>query len=88
MVFDLFRRLPYSQLWLKMSSTKPQAVADAIAARAAASQTPQFLVVYASIVNGKSWCGDCIAAEPLLNKKFAGEEAERLTVHYAGDRET
>lgn len=71
-----------------MSSTDPQAVADAVAAQAAASKTPQFLVVYASIVNGKSWCGDCRSAEPLLQKKFANEAAQYLTIQYAGDRET
>lgn len=71
-----------------MSATNPQVVADGIAARAAATQIPQFLVVYASIVNGKSWCGDCVAAEPLLKKHFSGEEAERLTIEYAGNKET
>lgn len=71
-----------------MSSPAPQAIADAVADRAAASKTPQFIIVYASIVGGKSWCPDCVAAEPLIQDKFSGDEASRLTVQYAGDKET
>lgn len=71
-----------------MASNAPRAVADAVAALAAKNQAPHFLVVYASIVNGRSWCGDCIRAEPLLQDKFPAGEQTRLTVQYAGDRET
>lgn len=69
-----------------MASNAPRAVADAVAALAAKNQAPHFLVVYASIVNGRSWCGDCVRAEPLVQEKFPAET--RLTVQYAGDRET
>lgn len=69
------------------STAEPQAVADSIAAQAATSQTPQFLMVYASIIDGYSWCGDCRRAEPLINKKFPKDEPNRLTVVYAGGRE-
>lgn len=71
-----------------MASTAPRAVADAVAALAAKNQAPHFLVVYASIVNGRSWCGDCIRAEPLIQEKFTAGEQSRLTVQYAGDKET
>lgn len=71
-----------------MASNAPRAVADAVATLAAKNQSPHFLVVYASIVNGRSWCGDCIRAEPLIKEKFPAGEETRLTVQYAGDRET
>lgn len=70
-----------------MASSTPRVVADAVAAQAAKNQAPHFLVVYASIVNGRSWCGDCIRAEPLIQDKFSAGEQTRLTVEYAGDRE-
>lgn len=65
----------------------PKAVADQLAAQAASSQSPQFLMVYASIIDGHSWCGDCRRAEPLIEKKFPKDEPTRLTVVYAGGRE-
>lgn len=71
-----------------MALRDPKSIADAVAAQAAATKAPHFLIVYASIVGGKSWCGDCVAAEPLIQEKFSGDEAPRLTVQYAGDRET
>lgn len=71
-----------------MSPGAPKEIADSVAAQAAATETPHFLIVYASVVGSKSWCGDCVAAEPLINQKFAGDEARKLTVQYAGDRET
>lgn len=71
-----------------MASADPKAVADGVRAQAVTTQTPQFLMVSASIVNGQSWCGDCRKAEPLIQKKFPADEAMRLTNQYAGDRET
>lgn len=71
-----------------MSLEEPKTIADAVAAQAAATKAPHFLIVYASIVGDKSWCGDCVAAEPLIKEKFSGDAASRLTVQYAGDRET
>lgn len=70
-----------------MASTEPKAVADSLTAQAAASNTPQFLMVYASIIDGHSWCGDCRRAEPLIQKKFPYNEPTRLTTVYAGGRE-
>lgn len=69
-------------------ASDPQAVADSLAAQAASSQTAQFLMVYASITDGHSWCGDCRRAEPLVQAKFASAETPpRLTVVYAGGRD-
>lgn len=73
---------------IEMTLSDPESVADDVAARAADTKASQFLVVYASIVGGKSWCPDCVAAEPLLNSKFSDKEASRLTIQYAGDKET
>ena len=70
-----------------MASDNPNAVAEGVAAQAAATQIPQFLMVSASLINGRSWCGDCRKAEPLIQKKFPGDEASRLTVQYAGTQE-
>ncbi|ROW17195.1 hypothetical protein VPNG_01347 [Cytospora leucostoma] len=72
-----------------MASEDPKAVANSIAAQAAATQIPHFLYVAASIINGRSWCGDCRNAEPLIQKHFpSGSEPQRLTVQYAGDPAT
>ncbi|KUI53232.1 Thioredoxin-like protein Clot [Cytospora mali] len=71
-----------------MASNVPKAVADGVAAQAATTQTPRFLIVYANIVNGRSWCGDCRRAEPLIQEKFHGDKSALLTTQYAGDRET
>lgn len=72
-----------------MPAIDPQAVVSTLAAQASATKAPQFLLIYASLVDGKSWCGDCRASEPLINQKFRqDEQPPRLTIHYAGDRET
>lgn len=74
-----------------MASGEPNAVANSIAAQAAAAQTPHFLYVAASIIDGRSWCGDCRTAEPLIQKHFPGGsgsgsgQPRRLTVQHAGD---
>lgn len=70
-----------------MASVNPNAVAQGIAFQAAVLDIPQFLMVSATLINGKSWCGDCRKAEPLIEKKFPGAEAARLTVQYAGEPE-
>ncbi|KAF6845206.1 thioredoxin-like protein 5 [Colletotrichum musicola] len=66
-------------------TTKDSAPAVAAALKAEASETgkPAYLVVYASHRNGRSWCGDCTAAEPYIEKKFGGD-AETVRVVYAG----
>ncbi|PSR76031.1 hypothetical protein BD289DRAFT_182106 [Coniella lustricola] len=70
------------------SSSSPEAIAAAAATQAATTQTPQFFIVYANLVDGVSWCGDCRAAEPVVEAKFGqGKEAAGLGVYFAGDRE-
>jgi thiol-disulfide isomerase/thioredoxin len=59
------------------------ALATSLQSTAASSSKPQFLVVYASLTGGRSWCGDCRAAEPYLNKKF-GVTEDVAKVVYAG----
>lgn len=72
-----------------MSTIDTQAVASVLVEQASTTKTPQFLLIMASLVDGKSWCGDCRAAEPLISQKFPqDEQPTRLTIHYAGDKET
>lgn len=71
-----------------MAPTTPQGISDSLAAKAATTQTPQFLMIYASIVDGLSWCGDCRRAEPLIEEKFPQGDESPLTIHYAGDRDS
>lgn len=68
---------------LQVSTESPAAIAKALQS---SSSKPSYLVVYASLrEDGKSWCGDCRNAEPLVNEKFAGR-AETVKVVYAGQK--
>lgn len=67
---------------LKVTTEAPSAVADWLKATATPSK-PSFLVVYASLTNGRSWCGDCRNAESFVNSKFASGTDE-VKVVYAG----
>jgi hypothetical protein len=69
---------------LQVTTESPQAIAQALNSEASASQ-PAFLVVYASLTNGRSWCGDCRTAEPLVEKIFASTP-ETVRVAYAGQQ--
>ncbi|PVH78163.1 hypothetical protein DL98DRAFT_516984 [Cadophora sp. DSE1049] len=70
---------------LKVSSESPFELEASLKASATASN-PAFAVFYASLVNGKSWCGDCRDAESFVNRKFAsGEEVVKIV--YAGQRD-
>ncbi|GKT50387.1 thiosulfate sulfurtransferase RDL2, mitochondrial [Colletotrichum spaethianum] len=65
-------------------TTKEPASAVAETLKAEASEAkPAYLVVYASHRNGRSWCGDCTAAEPYIEKKFGGDD-NTVRVVYAG----
>jgi len=44
---------------------------------------PAYLIVYASKVNGVSWCPDCQIVETFVNKKFEGME-DRAVIVEAG----
>jgi hypothetical protein len=68
---------------LQVSTESPAAIAESLKS---SSSKPSFLVVYASLTNGKSWCGDCREAEPFVNTKFA-ERADGVKVVYAGQRD-
>ncbi|KAJ9150281.1 hypothetical protein NKR23_g3691 [Pleurostoma richardsiae] len=67
---------------LQPSNVAPASLAQRLVQDAASTQKPTFLVVYASLTKGRSWCGDCRKAEPFLEKKFAEKDAE---VVYAGE---
>lgn len=47
---------------------------------------PTYIVFYASIVDGRMWCGDCRDAEPFVNKKF-GDDSENVRIIYAGKKD-
>lgn len=64
---------------LHFSSESPEEVAKTLES----SKKPAYLVVYASAVDGRMWCGDCRDAEPFVNAKF-GDAGEAATVVYAG----
>lgn len=66
---------------LKQATLPSDELAKSLVEQAASTQEPQYLVVYASLVRGKSWCPDCQDAEPFVNKKFAGKDAQLI---YAG----
>ncbi|KAK0121815.1 hypothetical protein ONS95_010098 [Cadophora gregata] len=70
---------------LKVSSESPSELEASLKATATTSK-PAFFIVYASLVNGKSWCGDCRDAESFVNSKFASGE-DVVKVVYAGQRD-
>jgi thiol-disulfide isomerase/thioredoxin len=47
---------------------------------------PAFLVFYASLINGSSWCSDCRKAEPIINKKFS-DNSDAARIVYVGQKE-
>lgn len=69
---------------LKISQDAPATIEASLKSKATASQ-PTFLVVYASIKDGKMWCGDCRSADPLV-VKYLGSKPEDVTVVYAGKK--
>jgi len=68
---------------LQTSTEPPTVIAESL--RSSGSK-PSFLVVYASLrEDGKSWCGDCREAEPLVNAIFA-DGADLVKVVYVGQK--
>lgn len=65
---------------LHFSTDSPEDVAKTLSST---PTKPTYLVVYASAVDGRMWCGDCRDAEPFVNAKF-GDSGETATVVYAG----
>ncbi|KAF8847756.1 hypothetical protein BDZ45DRAFT_606958 [Acephala macrosclerotiorum] len=70
---------------LKVTTETPSAVAEWLKSTATPSK-PSFLVVYASLTNGRSWCGDCRNAESFVDSKFASG-VDEVKVVYAGQRD-
>ncbi|KAG9235392.1 hypothetical protein BJ875DRAFT_459242 [Amylocarpus encephaloides] len=69
---------------LHVSTATPEAIATTL--ESSPCQKPSYLVVYASLMDGRSWCGDCRDAETFVNAKFA-DSPHVVTVVYAGQRE-
>jgi hypothetical protein len=67
---------------LHFSSQRPKEVAKALSTGPPKSA---YLVVYASAVEGRMWCGDCRDAELFVNAK-SGDSGETATVVYAGSK--
>ena len=67
---------------LQVSTASPTSVADSLTH----TSTPTFVVIYASVTDGRSWCGDCRAAEPFINAKF-GQSEDVVRIIYAGQRD-
>jgi thiol-disulfide isomerase/thioredoxin len=68
---------------LQVSAESSAAIAESLKS---SGSKPSFLVVYASLANGSSWCGDCRSAEPYVNAKFANS-ADVVRIVYAGQRD-
>ena len=49
------------------------------------NSTPQYVLFYGSLVDGKSWCEDSRDAEPTVSRRF-GDSKEDVKVVYAGQK--
>ena len=67
---------------LQVSTESPAVIAEQLDS----AEKPAFLVVYASLVNGRMWCSDCRDAEKFVNEAFEKSE-EDVKVVYAGNKE-
>lgn len=45
-----------------------------------------FVIFYSSEVDGKMWCPDCVAVDPLIQEIFSGSETPAALLVYVGDR--
>ncbi|KAL1614738.1 hypothetical protein SLS54_009495 [Diplodia seriata] len=80
---------------LTQTTASPGQLAQTLQASAAASGASSFVAVYASHVDmeesgqkkRRSWCGDCVAAEPLVERKFGDKYGEeKCWVVWVGDK--
>ncbi|WPH03797.1 Thioredoxin-like protein [Acrodontium crateriforme] len=75
----------------QITTQSPSELATTLKTQARLSSTPVYLVVYASLVDGRSWCGDCREAEKFVDAKFGAregrEEEDWVRVVFAGDRD-
>ncbi|OJD34262.1 thioredoxin-like protein 5 [Diplodia corticola] len=85
------------------ATASPSALAQQLQRDAAASGASSFAAVYASHVvvqdgaDGgqlkRSWCGDCVAAEPMVERKFGGSSSDdgdggkKCWVVWVGDKD-
>jgi thiol-disulfide isomerase/thioredoxin len=69
---------------IQVTSDPPSSVATTLKANATPTHA-SFLIVYASLVDGKSWCPDCRQAEPVFNKVFESKP-DAVRIVYAGQR--
>jgi thiol-disulfide isomerase/thioredoxin len=69
---------------IQVTSDPPFSVATTLKANATPTHA-SFLVVYASLLDGKSWCPDCRQAEPVFNKVFESKP-DAVRIVYAGQR--
>ncbi|KAL3419983.1 hypothetical protein PVAG01_08482 [Phlyctema vagabunda] len=65
---------------LTISNESPAALAASLRATSSPAK-PAYMIVYASLVNGRSWCPDCVRAEPLINEKFK-DSADTVPIVY------
>ncbi|PMD19437.1 hypothetical protein NA56DRAFT_202364 [Hyaloscypha hepaticicola] len=65
--------------------TSPHSPEDVAKSLNSSPTKPAYLVVYASVTDGRMWCGDCRDAESFVNAKF-GDSGETATVVYAGSK--
>lgn len=49
-----------------------------------------FLLFYANLIDGKSWCPDCVAAKPIIddNMKYLEKNSDTFITVYVGDKPT
>lgn len=73
---------PPTKMPLQTTNLPASTLATSLATTASSTSRPTFLVVYASLTGGRSWCGDCRVAEPFVNAKFSGDL--EAAVVYAG----
>jgi len=72
----------------EVSNDLPLVLLQALTSTASDSR-PSFLIIYASLtLEGKSWCGDCRQAQPVVDAIFAGTfVGTEVKVVYAGQQE-
>ncbi|EAU92534.1 hypothetical protein CC1G_06545 [Coprinopsis cinerea okayama7 len=46
----------------------------------------KYLIFYASVVDGKMWCPDCVDVDPLIQEAFSGEDKPGALLVYVGNR--
>lgn len=85
--FSVFQQLAQNlDMPLTTTNLSPADLESALKASQHTSRKPRYVIFYASLTDGRSWCGDCRDAEPFVSKQFGGWSEDVLVV-YAGLRE-